>query len=274
MITWNSLPYFAFVSIGFALWALFCSWGAHRLVANSSELKQKVLFVNLQMGASIVVFSAFIALLWFNLERPPFKTMGETRLWYSLFLLIVGWMTWLKTHYSGVLALSIVMSAVFMIINIVKPEIHTKELMPALDSLWFIPHVVVYMFAYALIGCAFLVVINEGIAHRWHYNRKALEHCDRLVWQGIALLTMGMIMGALWAKQAWGDYWSWDPKETWAAITWVMGLIYIHMRLRQKVNQRMAYILVLLIFLVFQICWYGINYLPAAQNSVHVYSQN
>ena len=95
-------------------------------MANSSELKQKVLFVNLQMGASIVVFSTFIALLWFNLERPPFKTMGETRLWYSLFLLIVGWLTWLKTHYSGVLALSIVMCATFMIINIVKPEIYTK----------------------------------------------------------------------------------------------------------------------------------------------------
>ena len=272
MITWSSLPWFAAISIACALCAFGFAWSLVNKQLTDQTRSQRMAFVNMAMLGSVLMFLSFIVGLWLSLERPPFKTMGETRLWYSLFLLIIGWMTWLKTRYSGVLGLSIVMSAVFMIINIAKPEIHEKELMPALDSLWFVPHVVVYMFAYALIGCACLIVINEGVAHRWRISHNALKHCDQLVWQGLSLLTMGMIMGALWAKQAWGDYWSWDPKETWAAITWLTGLVYIHLRLRKGLSQHMAYVIIILLFFLFQVCWYGINYLPAAQNSVHAYS--
>ncbi len=272
MITWNSLPAFVVPSLILAILAFIVSLSVNKADLNAAQRKNRTRIVSVAMCGASLVFLAFIILLWISLERPPFRTMGETRLWYSLFLLFIGWMTWLRTRYSGVLGLSIVMSAVFMIINIARPEIHEKELMPALDSLWFVPHVVVYMFAYALIGCACLIVLNEGIRHRWKSNPEALMHCDKLVWQGLALLTMGMIMGALWAKQAWGDYWSWDPKETWAAITWMMGLIYIHLRLRKNVSHKVAYVVIVLIFFLFQICWYGINYLPAAQNSVHVYS--
>ena len=272
MMTWGSLPIFVVVSLLFAFWALYNSWAINKLDATPILHKRKLHLVNIGMTASIVCFLSFVVALWISLDRPPFKTMGETRLWYSLFLLIIGWMTWIRTRYCGVLGLSIVMSAVFMIINMANPEIHEKELMPALDSLWFVPHVVVYMFAYALMGCACLIVINEAVMHRWQSNRKALEYCDKLVWQGLSLLTIGMIMGALWAKQAWGDYWSWDPKETWAAITWLTGLIYIHLRLRKEASPRMVYLIILLLFLLFQVCWYGINYLPAAQSSVHTYA--
>ena len=55
--------------------------------------------------------------------------------------------------------------------------------------------------------------------------------CDNLVYVGMAFLTIGMLFGALWAKEAWGHYWNWDPKETWAAATWLGYLIYIHYRL-------------------------------------------
>ena len=270
MMIWGSLPIFASVSLLCALYAIYYAFKDWKSASEKSP--SNLIKVNIGMIASILSYSTFVVILWISLDRPPFKTMGETRLWYSLFLLIIGWFTWLRTRYSGVLALSVVMSVVFMILNIAKPEIHEKELMPALDSYWFIPHVVVYMFAYALIGCACLIVINEAIMHRWANNRKALEHCDKLVWQGLSLLTMGMIMGALWAKQAWGDYWSWDPKETWAAITWLTGLIYIHLRFHKSFSQQMAYMLIIFLFLLFQICWYGINYLPSAQNSIHIYS--
>ena len=272
MITWDSMPYFSAISFVFALIAVLAACRASCAKHNEKSARRFIKVVNVAMFASVLAFLAFIIGLWVSLERPPFKTMGETRLWYSLFLLFIGWMTWTRTRYAGVLALSIVMSVIFMVINIVRPEIHAKELMPVLDSLWFVPHVIVYMFAYALIGCACLIVINEAVFHRWKPNLNALHHCDMLVWYGLALLTMGMIMGALWAKQAWGDYWSWDPKETWAAITWLTGLIYIHLRLRKGVKQQVAYALVLILFLLFQVCWYGINYLPAAQNSVHTYN--
>ena len=86
-------------------------------------------------------------------------------------------------------------------------------------------------------------------------------------------MTLGLLSGALWAKEAWGHYWSWDPKETWAAITWFCYLSYIHYRLHRKTSYSIALIMLLISFLLLQMAWYGINYLPSAQGvSVHTYS--
>ena len=86
-------------------------------------------------------------------------------------------------------------------------------------------------------------------------------------------MTVGMIFGALWAKEAWGHYWSWDPKETWAAITWWAYLVYLHLRLRYPQRQAEALLLLVAAFVLLQVCWWGINYLPSAQGaSVHTYA--
>jgi ABC-type transport system involved in cytochrome c biogenesis permease subunit len=95
---------------------------------------------------------------------------------------------------------------------------------------------------------------------------------DELVYAGTACITLGMLMGAIWAKEAWGHYWSWDPKETWAAATWLGYLLYIHYRLKKNASHKLSMILLLVAFMLLQICWYGVNYLPSAQQSVHVYS--
>lgn len=81
-----------------------------------------------------------------------------------------------------------------------------------------------------------------------------------------------MLFGALWAKEAWGHYWSWDPKETWAAATWFFYLTYIHLRLIKPDKFKFACILLIFTYCCLQMCWWGINYLPSAQgNSVHTY---
>ena len=86
-------------------------------------------------------------------------------------------------------------------------------------------------------------------------------------------MTIGMLFGALWAKEAWGHYWSWDPKETWAAITWFAYLVYVHYRQLPTHRPRLALWVLLISFVLLQMCWWGINYLPAAQgSSIHVYS--
>lgn len=82
-----------------------------------------------------------------------------------------------------------------------------------------------------------------------------------------------MLTGAIWAKDAWGNYWSWDPKETWAAITWAGYLLYIHLRLFGKTTPKILYVVLIGSFLTLQMCWYGVNYLPAAQQSVHLYNR-
>ena len=145
--------------------------------------------------------------------------------------------------------------------------------MPALQSPWFAPHVIVYMFAYAMLGAAVIMAI-----YLLGFKKKKIDHqemklSDNLVYAGLSFMTLGMLFGALWAKEAWGHYWSWDPKETWAAATWIAYLIYIHFRLHRPRIYRKALIILLISFVALQMCWYGINYLPSAQGvSVHTYN--
>lgn len=102
---------------------------------------------------------SFILGMWISLERPPMRTMGETRLWYSFFLPLAGLITYVRWKYKWILSFSCILSLVFICINIFKPEIHNKTLMPALQSPWFAPHVIVYMFAYAMLGAAVVMAV-------------------------------------------------------------------------------------------------------------------
>ena len=164
------------------------------------------------------------------------------------------------------------MSIVFTSINLLKPEIHSTTLMPALQSPWFVPHVIVYMFSYAMMGAATLFA-----GYLWmrkspsEVSEKEFVICDNLVRIGWAFLTLGMTMGALWAKEAWGDYWTWDPKETWALATWLSYLLYLHLRPANK-NHNLLFALLIFSFMLLQMCWWGINFLPSAQGtSIHTY---
>lgn len=260
---WNHLIYFA-------LPAVFC-WGMGAMAAYRPG---KSLQVVLWTVAGLAIFMAFIVGMWVSLERPPLRTMGETRLWYSFFLPVAGIITYIRWRYKWILSFSTVMSLVFICINLLKPEIHNKTLMPALQSPWFAPHVIVYMFAYAMLGAGAVVAVYLLVRSR----KTAIEPgvmnlCDNLVYVGTAFLTIGMLFGALWAKEAWGHYWSWDPKETWAAATWLGNLLYIHFRFQKNKQYRSALGILVFAFILLQVCWFGVNYLPSAQgNSVHVYN--
>ena len=93
------------------------------------------------------------------------------------------------------------------------------------------------------------------------------------------LLLIGMLCGAVWAKQAWGDYWTWDPKECWAMATWMLTLIGMHLKTKSdnpKVQKTMLVLLVVFVLLSFaamQMTWYGVNYLPSAELSLHTYGR-
>ena len=218
------------------------------------------------------VFFLFIIGMWMELERPPMRTMGETRLWYSFFLSIIGIVLYVRCKYKWILGFSTLMSVVFVCINLFKPEIHSKTLMPALQSPWFVPHVIVYMFSYAIMGAVTLFAI-----YLWfrkspdEVSDKEWSICDNLVRVGWAFLTLGMTMGALGAKEAWGDYWTWEPKETWAFATWLSYLIYLHLRPSCK-NEDLLFSWIIFSFILLQMCWWGINFLPSAQGtSIHIY---
>lgn len=261
MIGWNSFIFFAAA-------ASLC-WIVGAGISLRSKKTLPAIAVSL-LGSA--VFLAFICGMWMSLERPPMRTQGETRLWYSFFLSLTGIVIYARWKYRWILSFSTMMSVMFTCINIFKPEIHSKTLMPALQSPWFVPHVTVYMFAYALMGAATLFAVYLW----WKSSRSEtadqdLAVCDTLVRIGWAFLSLGMVMGALWAKEAWGDWWTWDPKETWAIATWTSYLLYLHARPHIK-DKNILFALLIFSFILLQMCWWGVNYLPSAQGSVHVYN--
>ena len=259
-MSWDSFVIYAIVSGLCWTTGAFLAFKEHRKSAISIS------------GIGSFVFMVFIIGLWMSLERPPMRTMGETRLWYSFFLSIIGIVLYARCRYPWMLGFSTLMSVVFVCINLFKPEIHSKTLMPALQSPWFVPHVIVYMFSYAMMGAVTLFAL-----YLWFRKNpeeatdKELAICDHLVRIGWAFLTLGMTMGALWAKEAWGDFWTWDPKETWAFATWLSYLLYLHLRPSNR-NQDLLFAWIVFSFILLQMCWWGINFLPSAQGtSIHVY---
>ena len=101
-----------------------------------------------------------------------------------------------------------------------------------------------------------------------------LESIDNLSYRtisfGFPLLTIGIIAGAVWANEAWGSYWSWDPKETWALITWLVFASYLHARLTKAWQGEKPAMIASLGFVVVWICYLGVNFLG---KGLHTYGQ-
>ena len=230
--------------------------------------------------------------------------------WVGIVLLTIGagWqMTrqW-KAHWGWWLAVGVV-TIVFTVITLAK--INFGTLMPALRSAWFIPHIGVYMIAYSLLAVAsilgIVIMIKDRLRLRikderlnsndsensetqvispsscvLHPSSKQAHHLLMgLLQTSSCLLLIGMLCGAVWAKQAWGDYWTWDPKECWAMATWMLTLIGMHIKTKSdnpKVQKTMLVLLVVFVLLSFaamQMTWYGVNYLPSAELSLHTYGR-
>lgn len=265
-MNWINFPYIAIPSIIFLIISFL-------VVVLPVNKKLKTIISNTSSLIAILLFVYFIVSLWINLGRPPLRTLGETRLWYAFFLPIIGIITFNRWKYFWFLGYSNFMAILFIIINLTHPETYSKTLMPALQSPWFVPHVVVYLLAYAVFGVSWIVAIVGLINYKKQDNKKLLKIADNIVFIGFAFLTLGLLFGALWAKEAWGHYWTWDPKETWALLTFLVYLIYIHLRSFHKSKIKLHFWILSISFIFLLAAWFGVNYMPSAKNSVHTYSQ-
>lgn len=177
----------------------------------------------------------------------------------------------------------------------------STPLVPALKSNWLMMHVSIMMLSYAvlilgsLLSILFLIIsksklymINKydtkatypinnstGKNHKSYYvvsdRMNILQSIDSLSYRtiglGFPLLTIGIIAGAVWANESWGSYWSWDPKETWALITWLVFAAYLHSRLSQSWTGEKPAILASVGFVVVWICYLGVNFLGKGLHS-------
>lgn len=171
------------------------------------------------------------------------------------------------TRQLGAFVLLIISAAVaFLLWYTVSRDAATiQPLVPALQSWWMKIHVPANFIGYgtfavaAMVGTAYLLKANGILADRL----PSLEVLDDVMYKaisvGFAFFTVATILGALWAAEAWGGYWSWDPKETWALIVWLNYAAWLHLRLINGLRGKMAAWWALVGLLVTTFAFLGVN---------------
>ena len=154
-----------------------------------------------------------------------------------------------------------------------------RELMPALRSNWLAIHVSSAIISYGAFGVSFAVSLMFLLRQKMSNSAFWQEHIPeenrldlisyRAVSLGFLFLTFVMISGAIWAERAWGSYWSWDPKETWSLITWIIYAIYLHLRISRGWKGKSAALFAVIGFICVIFTYIGVNtFLPG----VHSYA--
>lgn len=138
------------------------------------------------------------------------------------------------------------------------------SLNPALDSPFFVPHVISYCVAYAMCGVSFIMGIMFFASSE--KKDRCLSAAHELIRIAVPFMTLGMCLGAVWAEEAWGIYWAWDAKETFSLVTWLIYLGFLHL-MRTKHRSTVANIVQMVGFIALLGTFFGVNLL----NSVHAY---
>jgi cytochrome c-type biogenesis protein CcsB len=218
---------------------------------------------------------------WLDTSQPPFKTLYESLVLLAACIAIVYFFVEL-VYRARILGLPGALGCVLAMAYAYSSQYkEAVNLPPALQSGWFIPHVVIYFFGYAALalacGAALLYLIRpkpvrlgrKDLVPDEAINLEAL--IDGAVRFGFALLTAGLLIGALWAKEAWGDYWVWDPKETWSLVSWLVFAAYLHLYYMGNWRGKRLAILVLVGFGAVIFTYLFMHLLPTADQSIHVY---
>nr|YP_010927321.1 cytochrome c biogenesis protein [Ammannia maritima]WKK46239.1 cytochrome c biogenesis protein [Ammannia maritima] len=116
-----------------------------------------------------------------------------------------------------------------------------------------------------------VLLSTSFFSFRNYYKAQLIQQLDhwsyRIISLGFIFLTIGILSGAVWANEAWGSYWNWDPKETWAFITWTTFAIYLHTRTTKNLESINAAIVASMGFLIIWICYFGVNLLGIGLHS-------
>ncbi|MFO8164368.1 MAG: c-type cytochrome biogenesis protein CcsB [Desulfatiglandales bacterium] len=229
----------------------------------------------------LVVQTVGLILRWFEsykmgIGHAPLSNLYESLIFFSwtivLLYLIIEWR--IKSRNLG--AFVIPFAFFSMAFASFSPNVNARiqPLIPALQSNWLISHVITCFFGYAAltIACAFGFVyllkgLEKGERTRPFFRLLPSQKiADELIYHSVVIgfifLTLGIITGSVWAYSAWGSYWSWDPKETWSLITWLIYAAMLHSRfVRGWKGKRMA-IMSIIGFASVLFTYFGVNYLP------------
>jgi cytochrome c-type biogenesis protein CcsB len=263
---------------------LLATWFEKSLPAKLSKLGYGILSLT-------VILQAFALILrWQEATHAPFANMYESMVTFSFVILLEYFLavtvvknsslgkwvlpiSWLMLGFALYLPpISYLAQAGNTILNPIlhaplfpAPDRHPEPLSPALQSFWFQIHVPVFFMSYGAFTLAFGVGCMRLFQSRQtnQGNPEIINGIDRQIYLFISLgfvfLTLGIITGAIWAREAWSQYWSWDPKEVWSLIVWLTYAAYFHLRLKAGWKGERTAWFAIIGFIAVLICYYGVN---------------
>ena len=255
--------------------AIACYAGATILYL-SYLLTRNSLVGDLATGITIVGLlanTATLVLRTYIVGHAPFSNMYEYSTSFAWGIILIYLFAEFKYKFkvmgAFVVPIGLLLIASTDMLGISK---ETRPLMPALQSNWLTAHVIVAIFAYGAyafsFGLAIMYFIKDSLVKSrsrgiLNEHLPSVELLDELSYRFIVfafpLMSLVIITGAIWAEFAWGRYWSWDPKETWSLITWLVYSAYLHARLTYGWKGHKAAILALIGFITVLFTYFGVN---------------
>ena len=275
----NSLLFGISIFVYFFSMVLYVSYLAFR-----SESLGKV--ATLTLFAGVIVETTGIFLRWYEsyemgIGRAPLTNLYESLVFFAWTIAIVYLLIERKFKIKTAGAFVTPFPFIIMAYASLTPD-EIQPLVPALQSNWLISHVVTCFVGYAAFavsfGVSFLYLFKVKAERRSGKKDSAFlsylpssEVLDEVGYKTIAigfpLLTIGIITGAFWANVAWGTYWSWDPKETWSLIVWLIYAAYLHARITKGWRGNKAALLSIIGFSATLFCYLGVNLILSGLHS-------
>jgi cytochrome c-type biogenesis protein CcsB len=238
-------------------------------------------------GHALYIFGFAAAVLafgyrWYHVGHIPFQNLFEVFLSLGMLIYPVSLFCRYILRVGGFSADMLIGTIVLLPAGFVF-NAEPQQLPPALQSWLFAPHVAAYILSYIFMAkaagqavCQLIGVTQNPSEDLLPPVRDALRHCEegtyRMICAGFPLLTLGLILGSVWGKLAWGDYWGWDPKELWSLASWLVYVGYFHFRYisgktRPRINSVWA--IVGFVVIVITLLWVNLSKLFAG---LHTYA--
>lgn len=229
------------------------------------EIKVLNIALPILLGVSFLALTFGLALRWIISGNVPMSNGYESMLTVAWFVMLISILMQLRIRI--VMVFGFLISGFFLLvshINQMDPAI--GQMMPVLNSPLLSIHVSIIMMSYALLSLTFICGIM-GICMRSHGEE--LQALSRVfLYPALTCMGFGIFIGAIWANVSWGNYWSWDSKETWALITFMIYAVVVHTQSLPVFRKPLVYhIYITLAFLSIAMTYFGVNYFLTGMHS-------
>lgn len=234
-------------------------------MTKKKEIKVLNIALPILLGVSFLALTFGLALRWIISGNIPMSNGYESMLTVAWFVMLISILMQLRIRI--VMVFGFLISGFFLLvshINQMDPAI--GQMMPVLNSPLLSIHVSIIMMSYALLSLTFICGIM-GICLRSHGEE--LQALSRIfLYPALTTMGFGIFIGAIWANVSWGNYWSWDSKETWALITFMIYAVVVHTQSLPIFRKPLVYhIYITLAFLSIAMTYFGVNYFLTGMHS-------